>query len=173
MITLKQYLEEGRDAPLYHGTDNTAQIIRENILKAKTKHFRNALMISDNQWSKTVNGVSLTRNIKVASQFQKWTDHNNYSILELDQRKLTQSYKIIPINFFAGFSKTEPARAQSTPKNEVGSEYEEFVIGDIKNLNKYITRIYIFSKENELYGKPNTFLVTKDDLILGKLRRRK
>jgi len=169
MISLKQYLEEGRDAPLYHGTDNTIKVLDSNTLKGNNSHSYKTLMIDKPGYA---TGVSLTRNLKVASQFQKWADHTNYAILELDQRKLAQSHKIIPVNFWNGVNKKEPSRAKSLPKQEVGSEYEEFVLGDIKNLDKYIKRIFIFNKNSELFGQPNTILVTKDELIHGKIRRR-
>jgi hypothetical protein len=168
MLNFKQFLEEGRDAPLYHGTDATLKILETNTLKGTRSHSYQSLMIDKDGEAK---GVSLTRNIKVASQFQKWADHSNYAIFELDQKKLAQNHKIIPVNFW-GALKGEPARSKSIPKDEVGSEYEEFVMGDIKNLDKYIIRIFIFSKKSKLYGKPNVLLVKKNDLILGKHRRR-
>lgn len=181
MRDFKSYLEEGRDAPLYHGTDKIRDIIKTNQLKGNgIGHLYNTLkgipgsgnLPEKPDLSKNVYGVSLTRNIKIALQFNKnKADVDDYTIIELDQRKLSQRYKIVPINFFSGFSTDEPARSKGALRKEVGSEYEEYLIGDIKNLNKYVIRFYIFSKENPLYGKNNVLFIENKNALSSKVHR--
>ena len=130
-MNFKHYLEEGRDAPLYHGTSRGKAdlIIKDNILRDYTHQ-----MIG----GKRIYGVSLTRNFDFASVFR-----STMAVFELDQRKLAQRYKIQPYDWY--FRDGSPSEKRRTTK----IEYEEFLAGTIMNLNKYITKIHIYENESE------------------------
>ena len=122
MDNFKQFLEEGRDAPLYHATDiNSAeQIIDTNMLlqgESEPSHP-----------GKNNRIISLTRSYDYA---KSW----DVIIFELDQRKINQRYKIRPFNYFNNVARnSDKFRAQS----------EESVINnDIKNISNYIIKIHI------------------------------
>lgn len=104
MITFKQYLEEGRDAPLYHATDimSALSIIRYGF-EPRTVHLSKKTLglvndVDDFGIEKVARGVSLTRSLPFA---KSW----GAVIFEIDQRQLTQRYKVIPIQYFLGHRK--------------------------------------------------------------------
>lgn len=101
-----EMLTEGRDAPLYHATgyDKLRGIVDSNYLQAMTRQEIN---------SKAVKGVSLTREFRFA---KKWNDG---VILQIDQRKLAQTYKIIPFDYWE--------KSSYRRKNLAHAEAEEFV----------------------------------------------
>jgi hypothetical protein len=142
-------LDEGRDAPLYHGSGlvGAASIIKGNEIWGATQHEITALNnmgrgdpMEDHP---TMFGVSLSRNIRIARGFGD-------VVFELDQRKLAQTYKIIPHDYWSAgnpHSKKLSKRAQSTEKeNGDRYEYEEFVLGSIMPLKRYLTAIHITTK---------------------------
>jgi hypothetical protein len=116
-----KYIElfEGKDAPLFHGTSirSANLIVKKDIIKSLTKH-----KIGD----KIISGVSTSRNF-------------NYSyiwsvmgvVFQLNQRLLSHNYKIIPVDVFN----------QGFPKRRF--ELEEFIVGDIFPLSKYLEKIII------------------------------
>jgi hypothetical protein len=132
MKSFKDYLIEGRDAPLYHGTDfhSAALIIQTNKMKATNRHY-------DGKG----NAVSMTRNMKYAFRFPLWAgdayDDNDVVVFELDQRKLAQRYKIVSFAFDIG-----TGRSMARGPNEM-SEFEERVYSNIANINNFITKIYV------------------------------
>lgn len=138
MLDFKQYLEEGRDAPLYHGTSflGIKYILESNTLE----YGNNPALIN----GKRKNGISTTRNFKYALQ---WT--TDKIVLELDQRKISQRYKIVPYNYSydmdiqAGNKKKSAARYKETSKR-ISNEYEEYIITlRIKNIDNYITKLHM------------------------------
>ncbi|PCJ96785.1 MAG: hypothetical protein COA52_00840 [Hyphomicrobiales bacterium] len=143
MDNFKQYLEEGRDAPLFHGTSirNAAKILKMNTMTAQTRHkqFPPAMDTPKNV-------ISLTRSFKFA---KRWYNHVHYRgvIFELDQRKLAQRHKIMVYNHFGlgdyggkGVAREKnDVRANGFPINQ----YEENIIGDIKNLDKFLIKIHV------------------------------
>lgn len=148
MITFKSYLAEARMAPLYHSTDlrDAVKIIEENRLNRgwpdPSRHWH----------AKNGKVISLTRNLPFALMWKE-----SYGVvLELDQLKLSQNYKIVPFSYFA----REVGTSRPTPRNRTvskgkdytfESQYEESVVNaDITNINKYITKIIITDK---VYGK--------------------
>lgn len=149
MITFKQYLEESRAAPLYHGTSimNVRSILMGNSLISNTVHYDNTKMFKDKHLSKLdvfhfkdkgVKGVSLTRSFRTARQFGP-------VVFELDQQKLIQKYKIYPVNFWnLEYSTTmgDSTGVARQPDNS-NNEYEEFLVGVIKPLDHYITAIWV------------------------------
>ena len=154
MNNFLQFLEEGRDAPLYHGTTAYAfkDIMTYNVITAKTFHRAYVYpTVVDGPYN-TV--VSLTRSLKFA---KTWASHKDYGsaelfIFELDQRKLTQRHKLYPYNHFGdGMFNDRKGSARELNDIRKGSrfpinQYEENIIGDIKNLDRYITKIFV-SKE--------------------------
>lgn len=121
------------------------------MIMAKTGHQAPALGLTrghaernykntGGQWG-DINGVSLTRSFKTAMDF-------GAVIFELDQSVLVNNHKIVPIQYF-GIGGTTMAGARSTAyqagkgKSGASTEAEEFVIGSIKNLNKYIKTIWV------------------------------
>jgi hypothetical protein len=158
MISLKQYLEEGRDAPLYHALQGLADLYvilyEDNTLKAKTLH-RSGDYVT-NRSSKERNVISLTRSLQFA---ERWAIRRSFFskyvvILELDQRKLTQRHKFVPYNHF-GDDQHVNGKGHTRVINDVTdsnfpiNQYEENVIGDIKNLDKYLTKIMVNTKALE------------------------
>jgi hypothetical protein len=128
-MNFKQFLEEGRDAPLFHATslDSLNQILKGNIVKAWTTQNIN---------KKRIDGVSLTRDFRFAKNWAMKTPFKmaRSCVIEFDQRKLSQRYKIVPFNY--SLMSSGAAREMNN------SEAEEFVIGPIKDPNKYINKIH-------------------------------
>ena len=124
---------EGRDAPLYHGVrfSHAVDQLENNRIEGRTsqRFWPDGRRLRDDHpeyedsfWLK---GVSLTRDINYAKQ---WAD----IVYVLDQRLLSQQYKIIPFNW--GYANTRSRGVD--PKRE----REEFVVlGKIyKSLKQYI-----------------------------------
>lgn len=127
-------LFEGRESPLYHGTSwvAAAHILEKNEIEARSYHDASKLLrkteISDYQ----VAGVSLTRDYRVARTFGE-------IVFVLDQQKLVTRHEIIPIDFFS--------KAKfMVGRGDGGGESEEFVVGPITNLDRYLTEIRITKK---------------------------
>jgi hypothetical protein len=153
-MSFKQFLEEGRDAPLYHSTppNNLALICEKNCIQDNTTHLKSKLYdrvggdgYKDGESkNRTVCGISLTRDKNSA---KKWHTSNG-TYLVLDQRKLAQTHKIIPFNYF-----------RSITKNHPNAEFEEFIIGSIKNLNRYLTKI-VYVRTDDLDFNNETDIIT-------------
>jgi hypothetical protein len=150
MNSFKQYLEEGRAGPLYHATnvDRASFIVGDNKIMAKTIHKLKPDY-------RTINGVSLTRDYKFAIHFGfHEMRYFTLVIFELDQAKLSQKFKIMPINYYnttfpieQGFRPYKGAR-RSQGRHLLGdenNESEEFVLGNIKDVSKYIVKIHVCS----------------------------
>lgn len=154
MITFKQYLSEARLAPLYHGTsiDNAKAILKSNVMRT------NRPEIGFGVQSKT-SAISFTRAIKYAMTWALESLHENEAvILEFDQQKLAQRYKIVPFNFWS----TEEGRGMSMSDAHLKTrkrgytESEERVTKDITNVNQYIKTIWVGDKDliKEFDGDP-------------------
>jgi hypothetical protein len=172
MNSFKQFLEEGRDAPLYHGTDTHAaiQIIDADTLEGRTDNHsrleplnswgekKKELVVNVNHFKPKkytkFNGSSFSRDMRRSLHWR-----GGGLCFEVDQRKLSQRHKLVPINIFMAMGYNKHAKDEELA--------EEFVIGDIKNFRRYITRI-IFLKEWDL----STFLLNAQfslnpDKLLG------
>ena len=125
---------------LYHATDLVAaeKIIKDNEIQGATENWFDAQ-------EKLLHGVSTSRSLKAAQYYisasalvpsslndddtyfdrEAYVRANGYAIFVLDYRKLKQTHRIIPYNWFAN---NEPEEYFSK------GEMEEFVIGDIKPL---------------------------------------
>lgn len=149
MIAFKDFLIESRSAPLYHGTNMSAlkYIIKVGI---EPRTLQNSKKIGiynytvryggGPDWAVTgdikyAKGVSTTRNFKFASAW------GNGVVLELNQRKLAQRYKIVPFQYFdtVGSRYKEISASKDTTRNE----YEEFVITTKPIPFSYVERVYI------------------------------
>lgn len=126
-------LIEGRDAPLYHGVRHNHAIkqLQANKIEGRTtqRFWPDGRRLRDDHpdyknsfWLK---GVSTTRTLAYA---QNWAD----VVYVLDQRKLTQRYKVIPFNW--GYANAQTRNPN--PKRET----EEFVVlGKIyKSMERFI-----------------------------------
>ena len=141
MKTFQQFITEGRDAPLYHGTSvaDAVEIINTDEMEARTPQVHMGLF--PQKPKHVVKGISLSRNHRVASQFGP-------VVFEFDQRKLVHRHKIIPFQFadseIAGYPKAIAARStEGSVTGAYSAESEEFVIGPIRDVDKYITAIHV------------------------------
>jgi hypothetical protein len=129
-------------SPLYHATTskNILAIIDANKLTAITTHNL-SLPNKPLRWENNKRGVSLTRDYAFAKfwgkKFNKYKGDftDGFCILVLDQEKLIQNHKLIPVNYFKNHTNIEKDGF------EITDEAEEFVIGSIENLDRYIIRI--------------------------------
>jgi ribosomal protein S18 acetylase RimI-like enzyme len=144
-MKLNQLLEKISTGPLlYHATnlDSVVHILSGNSLRADTEHLISDInpelrhqMRDKNDYGDrddTVSGVSLTRDKKFA---EGWSD----VILVIDWNKLKQNHKIKQVSYYG---------------DDAGSnreESEEFVIGSIKNLDRYIAGIYFPARLEKQY----------------------
>ena len=149
MISFKSFLTEARMAPLYHGTDagGLVNILKDNTLKTGFEHEFHP--------SKTGKVVSLTRDFKFASRWQGGPEYT--LVIELDQQKLAQRYKIVPFNFYGIKPKNRWTANRETKARWYPDTYEEGgvrdyrhenqseedVTTDIKNIDRYIIRIMV------------------------------
>ncbi len=136
--------ERVRDAYLYHVTfaDDAARIIAQDKMIPFTAHSTNLLGLAGST-SKNVNirpswtnGVSLTRD-------QKFNYRDNGVVFVLDWTLLKQNFKIIPYDHFA-------SRKRGHRYSNARQEAEEFVIGTIEPLSRYLVEIRI---SKELYDE--------------------
>lgn len=113
----------------YHATslESISNILSSNALRSDTEHLKTDLYpeLKRNEPlnQQTISGVSLTRDKLFA---EAWSD----VILVIDLGKLKQTYKIKQVAFYGD------------DVNNNREESEEFVIGSIKNLYKYLVGIY-------------------------------
>jgi hypothetical protein len=125
-------LNEGRDAPLYHGTHFGAalQIISENRIDATVIHdIPLAVPLATKGVYKNIyseNGVSLSRlSILLAGPV----------LFVIDQQKLSQTKKLYPIDYWVS------SGGSRRPKSNNKYEAEEFLVGPLYPLDKYLLAI--------------------------------
>lgn len=130
-------LNENNYAPLYHCTASPyfVDIIKGNTLKGYTEQKIN---------NKVYRGVSLTRDKHFSKKYC-----NGNIVFVLNQNLLRNNHKLIPYDYFYN--------SEGIPDRK---EAEDFLVGDINNLRKYVTEIligengleYLKSKQdNELF----------------------
>lgn len=132
MQGFSQFITEGRDAPLYHGTDtgSAIDIIQSNEFKAH-----------ENLYDEGTPGVSFSRNMTIGNRFA--TNMGRFGIVfEVDQKKLAQNYKIKPFNYYS----SNGTRQMDSDVMGAYNEFEERVYSDIKNADRYITKVIVLSK---------------------------
>ena len=159
-MRLNEILTEGRDAPLYHfaSPEKIKHLADYDELVGDWEHDLS-------QWiGKTVTGTSLTRNSRLLLQ-----DTGKWCRIKLDQSKLTQSYKFLPVegdyaHWHAGkLSPSELKLLSRSMSDNVRYKFrsgmdwaEEFLLGTVKNAHKYIIEISINETSGEwLYADHN------------------
>lgn len=167
-------LFESRNNFLYHGTNvySALSIMQSNTIKAKTLHFidkssvkkkNRDLFTSDNK----VLGVSLSRNIRIAVSFADKELNGVVFCLNYDNLYRDYGKRIIPIDYFkTTFIKKNPDFVfdKSSPyyvgRDNDSGEAEEFVLGNINNVTKYIDVVYltVYMFKEELSDKQEQFL---------------
>ena len=155
-----EFVIEGRDSPLYHviGEKKAATIFAHDSMPANWQH--------NIPGAGRVAGNSFSRN-KMFNMFHNAGEFGWVCRLVVDQAKLAQTHKIIPIAAATIYNmgshnahmppehkkdinqylKSYPGhKERGNPKyDKYDQSSEEFVIGDIDQLHKYITRIDIWS----------------------------
>ena len=123
---------------LYHSTsiDRILKIITNNEIEPKTTQKILTKFTND---SKTYNGVSLTRNVNL-----KFGDVQ----LILDGNAIKRDFgkKLIPYDYFSQFGSKTKADSNRNHYNES----EEFLIGALKPISKYIKGIRFMFPEEEI-----------------------
>ena len=149
-----EIITEGRDAPLYHNLDS------QKALSVFSNDSMPALWEHDFPGMGRVKGNSFTRN--------KYYRDGYPVQIRFDQAKLEQTHKMIPVNSelihrmnMANHSRREyggdppltvhDLDVRDRHKRLQDLMSEEFVVGDINNLHRYITKI-ILHKAIELDG---------------------
>ena len=145
---------EGRDAPLYHWVDDKKlfAILRRNEMGAYWEH---TIPWHANRY---VEGNSMSRNAKLV-----WG--GGVVRLTFDQRLLAMTHKIIPLDAERTFHQHAQGMDDFTPdrdKEPAGMDAssvlaEEFVIGDIKPLNKYLLEIEYGGSDPQIKGVIRTY----------------
>lgn len=159
-MRINEILTEGRDAPLYHvmGEEKAANVFATDTMLPRTLH--------DIPGRGQVAGNSFTRN----KQF-KQTDYDAGAgfvcRLTIDQNRLAQTNKIIPVHgelvyqyrldkeFRSEYDIDEPSDINKLAQdpanldrggNKIPSEMmdEEFVVGGISQLHRYVTGVDIW-----------------------------
>jgi hypothetical protein len=133
-------LTEGRDARLYHATsvDSLYEILDANAITANTGHpiTHTGGEKRSQHWSVrpadvTTNGylkgVSLTRSLAFAQQWKSrsWTSQHGV-VLVLDGALIKRDFRIMPVSFWG---------------NSMRHEAEEFVVGAIKPVSRYLIEV--------------------------------
>lgn len=137
-MSILNKLLESRTAPLYHASMDAEDIMESNDILAETEHTIN---------NKEYYGVSLSRDLR----FLLANGHIfGEVIFELDQSKLANNYKIIPFNYF--YDSEENNKNNSYRRGDT-AEAEEFLIGAISPLDRYLTGIIVDEKNIKKLGK--------------------
>lgn len=166
MISFKQFLAE-QNYPLYHGTSISSlnHIIKDNALTpgydARDSHSQYRTMMRKGT-------TSTSRDRKFATYWSSrisglWSDSDEEAyrtvVIELDRDKLRQRIKIIPYNHFPHEGSRRPHDKQRWlfgPEDYTGldgNQYEERLVGGIKNISKYIVKIYLSPEADEFIQK--------------------
>lgn len=144
--TFESYLE-GAFAPLYHSM---------NLMKAYNAMKRDILYGSmvqqykDGQ-RKIKNGISLTRNKNL--RYKDQSDEPNDVQFVFDTDKLKSHYKLFPFDYWKGKYGIHIKKGDYVNKDED----EEILVGNIKNLHKYVTEIELNSRLITYFKHPNPY----------------
>jgi hypothetical protein len=138
MKTFHEFLNEGRDSPLYHATTVTSLygVVSSGGFVPDTQHEAKSLGLHSTSWNQRVSGLSLTRDLRFA---ENWKPSEGV-IFQLDQRQLSQRYKIVPFQYWQGVY--QGARGWKTEFHKP-NESEEFLISNSLVSLKYVRRVYL------------------------------
>lgn len=163
MISFKDFLIEVRSAPLYHGTnmEGLLGILRQN--KISSGSYDSIKMHSQHSSMNDRGTISTSRDLKFAKYWSArisglWMDdefEERTVVIELDREKIRHRVKIIPYNHFPtrGTRRDHGQRWISGPSNSPkgldGNQYEERLIGSLKEADKYIIKIHLAPEARE------------------------
>lgn len=139
-------LTEAKTADLYHGTHpvEANKILASNTMKANAPIWTNVIQhmrVKPGQENKT---VSFSRSLSSARSFASGAASKlgmSGVIFVIDQGLLSRDVgkRLMPYNDIHSGHALKPGEGRN-----VTTEYEEAVVGDINNINKYIKKILIF-----------------------------
>lgn len=146
-------LYEGRDGYLYHAMDvvKTLSVFESDTMEARWKHLIDDKMVSGNSFSRSPTIL----------------ENNRVVCLKINHRRLSYDHKIIPLDGEMTFMKTQDS-IDKVSANRSGYRdriinsrplYEEFVIGDIRGLHRYIEEILIRSPKLYFINPHNAKLI--------------
>src|SRR5574343_321252 len=128
---LDDLFEAVRPDYLYHSTDSYSadDILSSNEMLPKTQHLarRNLAARPKDIKHDQINGVSLTRSYAFARNWR-----GGYVVFILDARRLRHDHRVIQVDYYGD-----------------RSEREEFVVGGIKNFDRYLVSVIIRPEEYE------------------------
>jgi hypothetical protein len=158
MFNFDQFIEESyldsSKAPLYHYTDiyTFFKILNDN--KLNVGFFENPFLDS------SVKFVSLSRNPDLDFTYYKF---NLDVVIELDNNKLRNNYKLIPYDFFIKSEKTKYSKFDTRRKEPF--EFEEVILEDINNIISYILSVNFRDDSILLPVFTNIFTILKKNKI--------
>jgi hypothetical protein len=138
-----EILNERGEGYLYHITnaDDAARILYTNTIKPMTNHPAERLgMVGSKRVNEygVVLGASLTRD----SNFSKIWRSGQGVVFVINPVRLRQSIKLRPIDYYHGNRGKEGKSGYGAPR----SESEEFAIGGIPNLDRYLDEVRMSQK---------------------------
>lgn len=133
-------LIETRVASLYHGSGvgGALRIIEHDILEDRTQ--QKLPTGTREKRVKWITGVSLSRSLQIALTFGD-------VVFQLDQVRLRQRFRIIPIDYWG--HAYEPELTGIGRRHGKYAEAEEFLIGPLTNVMRYVTAIYMTKKQKK------------------------
>ena len=135
MISFKEFLTESKSAPLYHATrmSYAGKILDDDVLLPSVRLGKYNLKDIEK-------AVSLTRSLNTA---RDWVSTKAIRVIfEIDQEKLSQKYKINPINMFHIWRQTVyPPSSNIKGNAKVEELFEEAIFEPIKPLSKYLKKV--------------------------------
>ena len=152
-MRISELLNEGiRPALLYHGTNGDAaeKILYSNVIRNNTDHSvylpgdRTYPGVKNKELNKyqRLQGVSLSRNPRFV---RRWTSGAGV-VLAFDYASIRRNCRIVPFNYYDS-------------KEPVHDESEEFLIGKLEPVDKYLVGIYMsaatyedLKEQNENFG---------------------
>lgn len=168
IMLYQDFLVESKDYYLYHWVSikKMYEIINNDVLYANFVHIINGMKIKGNSFSRN-------KNLKINSYYIRMTVNQlkisyNYKILPLDgeiiHRKIDYKNDILKYNKFKDRNPKKTNVFGDSPISKNFDEYrfdEEFILGDIKNISKYIKKIEIY--------KPNWYSQEYDEELVNKV----
>lgn len=128
MVSFKEFLIEARESPLYHGAGPEGiSILKDKAFHPNTRH-PSRILLKHGDINDYRTGLSTSRSKRYARSWANMKGNGYHKFLfELDHRRLTHRYEIIPVNYFNA--------AQDR------AEMEEFVISKEPISLDYVTKI--------------------------------
>lgn len=134
----------GNYAPLYHNTNFMAAIKILIANKIEARGHESRVVFDDRDITNRHPFVSLTRSYAFA---RTWRTKD--VVFVMDQEKLRQDFKVIPFDYFSYLQHTDHKHGANGIYTDDDfskrrrSEAEEYIMGDITPLNKYLLQILV------------------------------